>query len=463
MRTYLPLKSALQEDDFVVGVKATILSHLEKELNVPFSLVITSDVFFEFISYNALGERIRPFLEGTLRKEEQVGAFAELAEVFEHADFPQQVTHQLRECYELVCLDTNNLNDLTKSEHHVLSLRRSTSYEDADGVCRGRIVTKNNFESFLKRLKSVYLSAFCPSSIDYRQKKEIKEFSMAVVLTRLPLITTCLESEFDEEANNITVKTYTGFLDYTNTVERDVFTSSIDFLKINSRSVVKQKKVFVFDMDANMPTTKHYMTMSSAQSASDPLILEVARLTKKVSHFLDKESFHMDFVADKHNNLYCLDVLESPFVQEQQTTLDDMPLTQKTPQEDVGDVKDGFEDVELTHLEKQQPSTNHMPQEAFSENDFDEFMNSSTQQTVGVQEDSLAYDELGQSLQTGFGAQETTTLIQGVINFLVQHKTDTSFGDECQTIIRSLEFNPTSSTLARALLLAKHIIQSWEE
>ncbi|MFP4522931.1 MAG: PEP/pyruvate-binding domain-containing protein [Candidatus Woesearchaeota archaeon] len=448
MRTYLPLKSALQEDDFVVGVKATILSHLEKDFNVPFSLVITSDVFFEFVSYNALGERIRPFLEGTLRKEEQVSAFAELASVFEHADFPQSVLQQLRECYELVCLDTDNLNDLTKSERHILTLRRSTSYEDADGICRGRLITKNNFESFLKRLKSVYLSAFCPSSIDYRQKKEIKEFSMAVVLTRLPLVTTCLESDFDEEANTITIKSYTGFLDYTNTVQRDVFTTSIDFLKITSRSVVKQKKVVVFDMESNMAMPKHYMTMSSAQSAPDPLLLEVARLTKKVSHFLDKDSFHMEFVADKHKNLYCIDVLEPEYVQEQQTTLEEV-ASDSQKSEESGTLQSNSLDL-------------------FSEEDFLEFesqeQNSLAKDLSLPSTDQLvhSYDELGQPLQTGVGTQETGMLIQGLITFLAQQKNNDSFGNECQTIIRSLEFNPNSSTLARGLLLAKHIIQSWD-
>jgi hypothetical protein len=92
-----------------------------------------------------------------------------------------------------------------------------------------------------------------------------------------------------------------------------------------------------------------------------------------------------------------------------------------------------------------------------SEDDFHTF---STTQEETVQEPP--FDELGQSLQSGVGAQETQTLISGVIHFLAQHKNDSSFGDECQTIIRSLEFNPTSSTLARALLLAKHIIQSWD-
>jgi hypothetical protein len=321
MRTYIPLKIAISEDDFVVGHKATMLSHLEKELNIPFSLVITSDVFFEFISFNALGEKIRPFIEGELSAIESVVAFSELSKSFETAQFPQSILNQLRECYELICLDTNNLNDLTRNDHHLLVLKRSTNYEDGDGICRGRLFTRNNFEEFIKRVKSIYLSTFTPSSILFRKHKQIKEFSVAIIVSRLPLITTCFEAKYEEDNDKISINSYTGFIDYNLEISRDEFISTIDFLKITNRTIIKQQKVKVYDLEHNMPIVKHYMTMGSAQSASDPVILEIARLAKKTANYTGKEEFELEFVADKHNNLYCLDILEPAYKKEEQTTL----------------------------------------------------------------------------------------------------------------------------------------------
>jgi len=324
MKSYVPLKTAKQEDDFTVGVKASILSHLEKEFTVPFSLVITSDAFFEFITYNTLGEQVRNFIEAPLPKIEQVKAFAQLSRDFEKATFPGAVLNQLRECFELLCLDANNLEDLSRASpaiKQILSLRRSTNYEDIDNLCPGIILTKNNFDWFIKSIKSVYLSAFAPSSIEFREKQKVKDFSLSVIVSRLPEMATCFEATLEEDKNLITVHSYVGFIDRTGLVPRDEFKLDFDFLRVIERNMQKQRIVAVFDMEANRPSTKQYMTMNAANSAEEPLILEISRLSKKIQQALQHERVKVEYVTDKHNNIYLLDLTILPKPEEKQETL----------------------------------------------------------------------------------------------------------------------------------------------
>lgn len=346
MKTYLPLKTANQEDDFTVGVKASILSHLGKEFTIPFSLVITSDAFFEFISYNTLGEQTRNLIETPLPKLEQVRAFNKLSSDFEKASFPSSVLNSLRECYELLCLDANNLEDLSRNSpvnKKILSFRRSTNYDDGDNICSGTIISKDNFELFLKSIKSVYLSAFAPSSIEFREKNNIKEFSLAIIVTRLPEISTCLEVNLDEDKNSIIVNSYIGFIDMTGVIPKDEFKLEMDFLKITERNMKKQRIAVVFDMEANRPSTKQYMTMNSSNSIEEPNVMEISRLSKKIQQALQHEKVEISFVMDKHKNIFLLDSKTIAPPDEEQKTLVNETSTETKKEENKEDI------MNLTH------------------------------------------------------------------------------------------------------------------
>lgn len=437
MKSYIPLKTALQEDDFIVGYKATLLSHLEKEITIPFSLVITSEVFFEFISFNALGEFIRELIEQPLPPKKQVEAFANLAKRFESATFTPSVLKQLRECFELVSLDTNNLDELSKNNdtNQILSLRRSTNYEDHDLICPGTVFTKNTFEEFLKAIKSVYLSAFSPSSIKHRRKENIKEFSLAIVVSRIPAINVCLESKYDVEKESIQVESYLGFFDTSKTVTRDQFEVGVDFLKIKNSTIQKQTVVSVYDMEANRPSTKKYMTMGSAQSASEPVVLEVARISKKIFAISSIEEFTVEFVADKHNNLFCVDVGLPAKKEETQKTLD----VKEDHNKRINNEK------EITSNATTNPTT--------------------TNDAEYEQEKETAYQENKETRDEEYDKEiffdTTKEFANSVIVFLKRNKKH-PFKEDIDAILKSLEENNSKIILGQALVLCRKIVDSWE-
>ncbi len=172
MGCYIGLNKVGDTDIELVGHKAKIYSTLSEFMKVPFSLVITNEAFTEFIKHNNLYELIQRAIS---QKDSllQAKSFIQLSDLFRRAVFPQRIVDQLKECFELVTLDTSNLKSLANlaQSHSVIVLRRSTNYEDGDTTCSGNTYTKDDFEGFMNMLKSTYLSLFTPSSISFRQKK----------------------------------------------------------------------------------------------------------------------------------------------------------------------------------------------------------------------------------------------------------------------------------------------------
>lgn len=443
MKTYVPLKTALQEDDFTVGFKAAIISHLEKEFNIPFSLVITSDVFFEFISYNTLGEQINELIETPLPVEQQISEFVKLSQNFSQANFPSKIISQLRESYELLCLDANHLEDLssksTGSNNQILSLQRSTNYEDQDFICQGNVHTRNDFDSFLKAIKSVYLSAFSPSSIQFRQKENIKDFSIAIIISRLPEITKCIESLFEEDNNKITINSYVGFLDKSNTIARDVFEVAIDFLKVTKSEVNKQRLVSIFDMEANRPSTKQYLTMNSSQSIEQPMALDIARFTKKIQQALQRDRIKIEFVADKHNNIFLNNFFILPKKEELQQTLQQ----ETNKNEEIESTENPIKENPI-RVEKEEDLPFIEVYDYELEKEFEQ----------DLKEHDVVFNK-------DIFAESTQKFTKEIIQFLEQNKKGSFFID-ISHMINTLEEETSVRTLNDALNLCKDIMNNWD-
>ncbi|MCA9477578.1 MAG: hypothetical protein KC535_00340 [Nanoarchaeota archaeon] len=315
MGAFVPLKNVGEHDANLVGQKAILLG--QKSVSVPFSLVITSNVFVEFIKHNNLMEEINALFsneEGST--ENLVRGFNELAPKILESKFPSSISQGLRECFELACLDTKSLDVLQgkKTQHSLLSLRRSVTYNDQDIVSKGVTYTKDTFDGFLHALKTVYLSAFAPSSVVLRQQMEVTDFSIAVVVSRLPNIKTCFESSYLVDQKKLFVSSYIGFIDKSKTVQRDTFEVAVDFLKVTNQKINRQTAVSLFDLQLNKPAIKTF-DAGTSQSATEQNILEIARLTKKIAGEFHVKSLLGDFVMDSDKKMYCLDVWTSQIVE----------------------------------------------------------------------------------------------------------------------------------------------------
>lgn len=310
MGVYVPLKKVVESEPRSVGLYAKQFAKLDGVVNIPFSLVITSRVFDTFVEYNSLQDLIsrKPLTNG-----QRVSFFSEVSKAFSSARFPQRIVDELKECFELVTLDTSNLSSLTElaSKSSILSIKRSTSYLDGDTVCPGIIYSKDDFIIFLELIKSCFASLFTPSSVAFRQENNISSFSTAILLSRLPDIHHCFESHYT--SSSMQIKSYVGFLDISNVVEKDVFDVAVDFLKITNSNIVRQERVSVFNVEINRPQIKQYVSGSSAsQSVPDTIILELGRLSKRIASLIDMTEFSLRAVSAKSSQPTIISLSLSP-------------------------------------------------------------------------------------------------------------------------------------------------------
>lgn len=316
MGAFVPLKNVQDYEVTEVGQKAMLLG--TRSMTVPFSLVITTDAFNEFINYNNLMEEVNIlFSNQESSTDNLVHGFNDFSKKILAGKFPPQLSQSLRECFELACLDTQSLDVLQgkKKQHTILSLRRSTTYNDQDIISKGSTFTKDtSYDAFLHALKTVYLSAFTPSSVVMRQQQGVSDFGIAVVVSRLPNFHVCFESSYVSEQKKLFVSSYVGFLDKSKEVQRDTFDIAVDFLQINNQHITKQNKVSVFDITENKLAIRSF-SESTSQSATQQQVLEVARLTKKIASEFTVPTIMCDMVMDKDNKVYCLDIWTSQNVE----------------------------------------------------------------------------------------------------------------------------------------------------
>lgn len=312
MGAFVPLKRINEFEAKDVGQKALLLG--QKSVNNPFSLVITTNVFIEFIHYNKLLEEANIlFSNQESSTENLLRGFNQFTHKVLKGRFPPEISQSLRECFELACLDTQSLDVLQgkKTQPTILSLRRSTTYNDQDIISKGVIYTKEgSYDEFLHALKTIYLSAFTPSSVVSRQKQGVSDFSIAVIVSRLPSYHLCFETAYASEQKKLFVSSFVGFFDKAREIQRDTFDIGVDFLQINNQNIVKQTRVGVFDLQENKPAIKPFDTGVS-QSATQQQVLEIARLTKKIATEFKVPSLMTDMVMDKENKIFLLDIWTS--------------------------------------------------------------------------------------------------------------------------------------------------------
>jgi len=298
MTFFFPLKKLAELENKDVGVYAKEFSKLEGIIKTPFSLVLNYRVFNDFIVFNDLQDLVS---ESPKTDSERVDLFSRVVDAFKDAKFPQNILIDLKECFELVSLDTSNLSSLTDlaKEQSIISITRSVSYEDYDLVCPKTLFTKNNFFSFLDFIKSSFASLFCPSSIKFRQEQSIDSFTVGLVISRLPPFRFSFNSIFDKD--KILIESYVGFIDLYDKVVKNKFVVNEDFLKIEEREIRRQETVSVFNLEDNKSFIKTYIPSgNTSQSVPDNTILEIARLTKRISSLIGKDSFKVLAVSDKN-------------------------------------------------------------------------------------------------------------------------------------------------------------------
>ncbi len=297
----IPLKRALEVDKSIVGQKAINFAVVENYVNIPFSMIITTNVFDEFVIHNQLSPELDWFKNAT-NLEDKIASFERLVTHFKNSQFPQHVVDALQDCYELVSLDTNNLHNLSikNQSQGLLMMTRSLNHNENEACAPKTFFTKETFKQFIETIKKAYISSFTPDMILNEDSK------VAIIVSRVPPLKTTIETEYDLNKSKIYVRTYYGFPDFSEVVEKDEFILNGEFLKIEKSGIQSQKRAVVFDSTKNNLTIGEFKQENSSQNVADSVILEAARLTKTMSKQIGANFVRARFFAGE--NIECVDL-----------------------------------------------------------------------------------------------------------------------------------------------------------
>jgi len=409
MSLLIPVKKGLEEPVEIVGHKGLLLSHLEDSMKLSFNIIISSKLFKDFLLINNLTHLLEE--EKKINSKEGIlSLFQKATKAILEGSFPQSSIEDLKECFELVSLDTSNPN---AKQIEILALRRSTDYVDEDNSIPPAKYTVNKFEEFLNAIKTCFLSIYTPTSIAQRLRQQIYSFNCAIVISRIPQMETCFESELSYHSNTIKINSYVGFFDPFNVIPKDSFVLSSEFLKILDRSIQRQNVVSVFDITTNSIKQQKFVAQGSSQSATDQLILEIGRLTKKISRQSSVgASLKTEFILNKQNQLVCLDVRFKQVNPNEHTSI------KQTPK----------------NIVENNPSNINIKQE----------------------------NSLDVSIKDNITESETKALIETIKTFLKANKNKSKFGPSIDIILRSLENETSKQSLIQAVSIVKEVINEWD-
>ncbi len=414
MTFFYPLKKLSELDKSEVGLYAKEFAKLERAVNIPFSLVLNYRIFNDFIVHNGLQELVS---ENPSSDSERVDFFHRISEAFFSANFPSNVVADLKECFELVSLDTTNLSSLTDlaKEQSIISIYRGVDYEDNHSVCPKVLFTKNEFFSFLDFIKSSFISLFCPDSVKYRQEHNIDSFRVGLVISRLPPFQFSFKSTY--QPDKIIVDSYLGFIDLTNSVIKNRFFLAKDFLKIEDRDIKRQETVSVFSLEENKPFVKTYISSSSSsQIVPDNVILEIGRLTKRVAESSAFEEFSLTAVSGKN---------AQPTVLFFEPKIEEQKIKEEQDEEQI---------VEEKNVEEEKDNFN----QENSSNNNEEVLNVSVEDI--------------------FKSDETIKLVESIKKFL-EHNKNNNLSSSIDLVLRSLDNEISFDSINSSLDIIKDILK----
>ncbi|MFW5865889.1 MAG: hypothetical protein ACOCU6_02225 [Nanoarchaeota archaeon] len=402
MSSYIQLDKVLEKDHTQVGLKAIILSRIHESARIPFSLVLTSNIFDSFIEHNGLEDIVSRFTDAEFKRDDtKIALFEEIVVRWKSSSFPEHIKEELRECFELLSIDTSNLKSLSASSSStIITLQRSVSYHDTDSITDKLFFVKDDFDAFIDMIKTSMVGVFSPSSQKIRETQGIGRFYQAIILSTLPQLHSCFESFINPASSRMLVESYIGFFDQSRSVQRDSFILGVEFLKIVDTKIRSQNKVAIFDKEQNRISYQHYISTGSSQSAPEQIILECGRLSKKIM-LASGAPIRAVFVSGPDNNLFCIGM-------------------QSVKKNIVGDTEQSVRKESLS---------------------------SEVSADVTVEQTAPL--------------QGLDTFVPALISFLEKNK-QSKFNPTIKVLVRSLENDPSTETIEQALLTIKQMLYSFE-
>lgn len=279
-----------------IGYRAwSIAKAHQNKFQVPLSFIVPNHIFEEFLIQNRLNIDLRNILLGKSldNLEELRILYPRIKEAFAKAKIPEEYLDQLKEAYASLAVPTerNSAEDLLKEEDATINLITSADYRTSSDDINGFIMNLKGFNSFIIGLKSAWLSLYSPEQMQYRHRKNIREFNVGVLVQRMINADVTMEvfSKGPLGDYEIIVKSYQGLPDKTSSITKDVYSVSKDYLKIQSSRIARQEFKIVKGEKNGSLEKRHLGPRGEEQKLPDKDILESARICKRLLSILGSD------------------------------------------------------------------------------------------------------------------------------------------------------------------------------
>ncbi|MFH1506703.1 MAG: PEP/pyruvate-binding domain-containing protein, partial [archaeon] len=298
MSSILSLHNVNETDYDKVGFKAVDLAKLHiKKLTIPLTFVITFKAFKAFMEENALNVKIRKIMEilDINSDRELVEAHDNIKELFNKAEIPEATKEELLEAYSTLSIDVNlDASKMVSAEEKpFVTLIRSPSYvidpEDNEGIVQN-VRGKHRFFSAIKKC---WASLYSPKALLYRHLNDLgHDVETAIIVQKMinaNISAVTYSRDLKSESEDMKIRTFFGFMDYHTPIRGDVHEVARESLDINDIKVNFQEYKIVRDPETYELEQLYLKEAGYQQKVNDKVVIEVARLTKRISGFLSKE------------------------------------------------------------------------------------------------------------------------------------------------------------------------------
>ncbi len=255
-----------------VGERAVDLATLrERHFDVPLGFVIHADALEEFIEYNNLEERGERWLQNR--------DYATLVEQTTKGDYPDPVKRSIREAYASLAVDEGSAQDvITGSEDVNVTIIPSPNYTTENHAIKADISGTDNV---IQSVKEAWASLMTRDEFHYRQARSITEFYAGAIVLQTSECEASATASTRPDKDYIVVKTRHGRPDFTEEITTDEFHVDKATLTIDEHQINEQKEKRTTDERVTIGRGKE-------QAVDDKTVIELGRLTKKMSNQLEE-------------------------------------------------------------------------------------------------------------------------------------------------------------------------------
>lgn len=298
MSSILSLHNVHEQDHDKVGFKAVDLAKLHvKKITIPLTFIITFQAFKDFMEQNGLNMKINRLLSGLdlNNDKELLSAYETIKEWFVQAEFSETMKEDLFDAYTTLSIDASlDASKLVSAEEKpFVVLIRSLSYiidpDDNEGILQN-IKGKHRF---FTAVKMCWASLYSPKALVYRHMNDIgHDVQTAIIVKKMVLASASAETysrDLKAENDDVRINSFLGLPDYETPIKGDHHEVSKDDLSIRKAQINFQQYKLARDPETGELEKVFLKESGYQQKVHDKLIMELARLTKRISGFLNKE------------------------------------------------------------------------------------------------------------------------------------------------------------------------------